>query len=93
MVVPIRAGSGRLIYDYLGGLDQSTYRSEYNRIIVAGGDGTLNVCVNAMIANDIDLPLAIMPAGTANDFAYYFNIPDDIIKELDIAMSIAMFRV
>jgi len=86
MVVPIRAGSGRLIYDYLGGLDQSTYRSEYNRIIVAGGDGTLNECVNAMIANDIDLPLAIMPAGTANDFAYYFNIPDDIIKELDIAM-------
>ena len=27
-----------------------------------------------------------MPAGTANDFAYYFNIPNEIDKMLDIAL-------
>lgn len=39
-----------------------------------------------MIRNNIYLPLAIMPAGTANDFAYYFNIPNEIDKMLDIAL-------
>ena len=51
---------------------------EYRQIIAAGGDGTINICVNAMIRHDIHLPLAIFPAGTANDFAYYFEIPTDI---------------
>lgn len=86
LVIPVRAAHGHVICDYLSELDQSTYRQEYWQIIAAGGDGTLNVCVNAMIRSGIDLPIAILPAGTANDFAYYFDIPDDIDKMLDIAM-------
>ncbi len=86
LVVPIRAAHGHAINDYLSELDQETYQSEYRQIIAAGGDGTINVCVNAMIRNNIYLPLAIMPAGTANDFAYYFNIPNEIDKMLDIAL-------
>ena len=86
LVVPIRAAHGHAINDYLSVLDQETYQSEYRQIIAAGGDGTINVCVNAMIRNNIYLPLAIMPAGTANDFAYYFNIPNEIDKMLDIAL-------
>ncbi|MGN0658040.1 MAG: YegS/Rv2252/BmrU family lipid kinase [Emergencia sp.] len=86
LVVPIRAAHGHTIFDYLAELDKETYREEYRQIIAAGGDGTINVCVNAMIRHDIDLPLAIMPAGTANDFAYYFNIPNDIDQMLEIAM-------
>lgn len=86
LVVPIRAAHGHAINDYLSELDQETYRDEYRQIIAAGGDGTINICVNAMIRNNIDLPLAIMPAGTANDFAYYFNIPNDIDKMLDISL-------
>lgn len=87
LVVPIRAAHGHAINDYLAELDKDTYREEYYQIIAAGGDGTINICVNAMIRNNIDLPLAIMPAGTANDFAYYFDIPNDIDKMLDIALS------
>ena len=59
---------------------------EFRQIIAAGGDGTINICVNAMIRHDIDLPLAIFPAGTANDFAYYFEIPNDIDGMVDIAL-------
>lgn len=86
LVVPIRAAHGHAIFDYLAELDQETYRDEYRQIMAAGGDGTINVCVNAMIRNNIDLPLAILPAGTANDFAYYFNIPNEIDQMLDIAL-------
>ena len=38
-------------------------------IVVAGGDGTLEYVVNQMLYHNIDLPLGIIPAGTANDFA------------------------
>ncbi len=86
VVVTIRAGHGAVISEYLAELDKNTYRKEYRQILAAGGDGTINVCVNAMIKNNIDLPLAILPAGTANDFAYYFGIPEDINKMIDVAM-------
>ncbi|MCB6994211.1 YegS/Rv2252/BmrU family lipid kinase [bacterium 210820-DFI.6.37] len=81
-VVPIRAAKGMAIDKALASMDTSAYR----QIIAAGGDGTINICVNAMIRHDIHLPLAIFPAGTANDFAYYFEIPNDIDGMVDIAL-------
>lgn len=81
-VVPIRAAKGMAIDRALATMDTSKYR----QIIAAGGDGTINICVNAMIRHDIHLPLAIFPAGTANDFAYYFEIPNDIDGMVDIAL-------
>jgi len=86
MVIPLRA-SGDLIFDYLAGLDKETYQDEYALIVAAGGDGTLNVCVNAMVRNGIDLPLAVFPAGTANDFASYFEIPTTLDGMMEIALS------
>ena len=81
-VVPVRAAKGLVIDDVLSKIDQS----EFSRIIAAGGDGTVNLCVNAMIRHDVHLPLAILPAGTANDFAYYFELPPEIDYQLDIAL-------
>lgn len=85
-IIPIRACCGHAMDDYLSDLSGKAYRDEYCQIMAAGGDGTINVCVNSMIRWDVDLPLAILPAGTANDFAYYFNIPDDIKGMIDIAL-------
>lgn len=81
-VVPVRASKGYVIEETLANLEQN----EYDRIIAAGGDGTINICVNAMIRHDIRLPLALLPAGTANDFAYYFDIPSSIEYQMDIAL-------
>lgn len=81
-VVPVRAARGHAIEQAMAEMDQSQYR----QVIVAGGDGTINVCVNTMINNDINLPLAIFPAGTANDFATYFGIPQDIDGMIDVAL-------
>ncbi len=86
LVVPIRADSSGL-NNFLSRLKGTDYKNEYSLIMAAGGDGTINICANAMINNEIDLPLAILPAGTANDFAYYFNIPSNIKSSIDIAMS------
>lgn len=41
----------------------------YNHILISGGDGTVNLVVNLMMNNGIDTPIAVLPAGTANDFA------------------------
>lgn len=81
-VVPVRAANGPAIEQALAEMEQSMYR----QVIVAGGDGTINICVNAMIKNNIDLPLAIFPTGTANDFASYLQIPKDIEGMVDVAM-------
>lgn len=82
LVIPVRASKGNMLNKVFETMDQS----EYKQVIAAGGDGTINICVNAMINNNIDLPLTIMPAGTANDFAYYFDLPHDIKDMLDIAL-------
>ncbi len=81
-VMPVRAQQGVMISRAFENLDQS----QYTRIMVAGGDGTVNICVNAMVEHDIHLPLAILPSGTANDFAYYFELPSDLGSLLDIAL-------
>ena len=82
VVIPVRAGRG----DVLDGLFRTIDPAEYRQVIAAGGDGTINICVNAMIRNNIDLPLAIFPAGTANDFAYYLDLPLEVNSMIDIAL-------
>lgn len=81
-VVPVRAHHGV----YINQVFETLRQEEYSRILVAGGDGTLNTCVNAMVRHGIDLPIAILPSGTANDFAYYFELPSDIELQLDVAL-------
>ena len=88
-IVPVRACAGFSIDDTFRELNQE----EYSRVIVAGGDGTVNLCVNAMVNNNIYLPVAILPSGTANDFAYYFELPSDIDYLLDIALGDKTTRV
>lgn len=70
----------------LADLAREGQADRYRQLIVAGGDGTINLCVNAMVKNKISLPLAIVPAGTANDFAYGLGIPEDINKAIEISL-------
>ena len=81
-IIPVRATGGKVVRQAM----QEADPMEYRQIIVAGGDGTINVCVNEMLTCGLELPLAIFPTGTANDFAYYFSLPLEIEKMLDIAL-------
>ncbi|MEJ6951062.1 YegS/Rv2252/BmrU family lipid kinase [Natronospora cellulosivora (SeqCode)] len=57
---------------------------QYENIIVAGGDGSLNQVINALRKEKIKIPLAILPAGTANDIANYLNMPNNFEKCIDL---------
>lgn len=81
-IIPVRASHG----DALERLLENSDIAGYSQIIAAGGDGTINICVNAMMKHNLDIPLTIMPAGTANDFAYYFDLPTEIKPMIDIAL-------
>lgn len=74
----------------LENIDQS-----YKAIVVAGGDGSASEMVNLLQKKEIDLPLGIIPAGTANDFASFLGMTQNIessikrildwkIKEIDV---------
>ena len=45
-------------------------------VIVGGGDGTLNAVVDSLV--EMQLPLGILPLGTANDLARTLSIPNTI---------------
>ena len=52
------------------------HRDRIDRVIVAGGDGTINSTAGALYRNR--LPLAILPLGTANDLARTLGISEDL---------------
>ncbi|MBQ0927715.1 YegS/Rv2252/BmrU family lipid kinase [Saccharopolyspora endophytica] len=54
----------------------SAARSGHDLIIVGGGDGSVSSVVDCLAHRDV--PLALLPLGTANDFARTMHIPDDL---------------
>lgn len=52
-------------------------------ILVSGGDGTINECINGLADKLLDIPMGILPLGTANDFASSIGISQDIKEALD----------
>lgn len=53
------------------------------RIAVAGGDGSIGVA--AGVAAGAGVPLAVIPTGTANDFARALDLPDDLEEACALA--------
>lgn len=52
------------------------HRGEVDRVVVGGGDGTLQRAASAVLESG--LPLGILPLGTANDLARTLDIPLDL---------------
>lgn len=52
------------------------------RILVGGGDGTLNCAVGWLLGRDVTL--GVLPLGTGNDFARSLGIPPDMESACDI---------
>ncbi len=48
---------------------------EYDFVVAVGGDGTLNEVINGIIISGSEIPVAVISAGTVNDFANYLKLP------------------
>lgn len=53
------------------------------RVAAAGGDGTVNIVVNAMLDAAAEVVLGVLPLGTGNDLAYTLGLSHDISGALD----------
>lgn len=53
-------------------------------VVVAGGDGTLNHAINALVDRRDDLHFGLIPMGTGNDLARTLSIPADPIDAAEV---------
>ncbi|QSJ16303.1 lipid kinase [Nostoc sp. UHCC 0702] len=58
------------------------HQHEVDLVIIGGGDGTLNAAVDALV--ETQLPLGILPLGTANDLARTLKIPNSLSEACKI---------
>ena len=61
-------------------------RGGARRLIVVGGDGSVNEVVNGLSSDD-DVELAVVPRGTGWDFVRTFDIPRDLEGAIDVALT------
>lgn len=67
---------------------EDAVRDGIPRIVACGGDGTVNETASALAQIDegVRPEMAILPLGTANDFATSCNIPSSITEALALAL-------
>ena len=61
------------------------YGENFEEIIVAGGDGTLDEAIAAVSKAKIDPLISYIPTGSTNDFSKSLKIPTDIEKAVKLA--------
>lgn len=54
----------------------------YDIIVASGGDGTVNIVLNAMMRRGLHIPLGTFPSGTANDFATYLGFKSGEVEDV-----------
>lgn len=53
---------------------------KFDRIMISGGDGSLNELVNGVLGGKVESKLAYLPTGTTCDFAVNFDYPDTMAE-------------
>jgi diacylglycerol kinase (ATP) len=84
----VASGFNLVIYETTGDNDFKELQALYQeckpeRIVVAGGDGTIKMVAEAMENHDV--VIGILPAGSANGLATDLNLPTSIEENLNIA--------
>lgn len=52
-------------------------------VVAAGGDGTVNLVLNALMERGAEARLGILPLGTGNDLAHTLGVPRDVDAALE----------
>ncbi len=63
---------------------RAALQENFDLIIAAGGDGTLNEVINGVAEQDHIPDIGIIPMGTVNDFGRALVIPKDIMEAVDV---------
>lgn len=79
-----------VVYETTGKNDESEIqklqeKNKAERIIIAGGDGTIKMVAEAVENHDVIL--GILPAGSANGLSVDLNLPDSLEENLEIAFN------
>jgi diacylglycerol kinase (ATP) len=61
--------------------------SDFDLIVSAGGDGTLNEVVNGIAQGGCTAALGVLPLGTGNDFARTLGVPIDLDTAIERIMA------
>ncbi len=77
-VIPYRLNKENQIEDIFNDIN-----GDYDHILISGGDGTIDIILNVIKELDINIPIGILPTGTANDFANALGLPYNIEKAIE----------
>ncbi len=53
---------------------------DYDLIVCAGGDGTLNETISGVLRSGADCPIGYIPCGSTNDFAATLKLSTDVLR-------------
>ena len=76
----------------LGELAAEAISNGATRLVVVGGDGSVNEVVNGVIGSG-NVELAVIPRGTGWDFVRTFDIPRDLDAAIDVALGGAVREI
>ncbi len=68
------------------------WAKDFDRIVCAGGDGTLDEIVTGVMSAGVDVPIGYLPAGSTNDFARSLGLPKSMRRAAEIASHESTFR-
>jgi diacylglycerol kinase (ATP) len=76
--------------DAAGAAEAAAREGSYDRLFVAGGDGTLNEAINgvARVPGAFErITFGLVPLGTGNDFATALGLPEEIEAAIEILLA------
>ena len=54
--------------------------ADFDLVVCAGGDGTLNEAISGILRSGVDRPLGYIPCGSTNDFAASLKLSTDVLQ-------------
>lgn len=59
--------------------------ADFDRVVCAGGDGTLNEVITGVLQSGAKTPIGYLPCGSTNDFASTLRLPTNLLQAARIA--------
>lgn len=66
---------------------------DYDFVTAIGGDGTINEVISGIAKGGSNIPVAIISAGTVNDFANYLNLPTNVSEFCEMIKTFRLKKI